>query len=270
MNIVIPQFSNKADLHKWLVQNKQLIIDAKKSELKRADVLVHLPTVLQKVVTDKAEGEQADAVEINVELAINSTNWLDSHGDVHIPGIWDKSIKEQKTLYLLQEHKMMFDKIISDELKASTKNYSFKELGVEAEGMSEVLVFSGVIKNDRNPFMFNQYRKGWVRNHSVGMRYVKIYFCLDSDEPWAASDKDNWDKYYPAVANKETADAIGYFWAVTEAKIIEGSAVPIGSNIATPTISVNDKAAAGTLHNEPPQSTHPKAVNWDKVAAVLS
>jgi hypothetical protein len=269
MNIEIPQFSNKNDLHKWLVQNKELIIATKKAELKRADVLVHMPTVLQKVVADKAEGEAADVTEINVELAINSSNWLDSHLDVHIPSLWDKSIKELKTLYLLQEHRMTFDKIISDELKASTKTFSFKELGVDVDGTSEVLVFSGTIKNDRNPFMFNQYRKGWVRNHSVGMRYVKLYFCLDSDEPWAASDKDNWSKYYPMIANKDVADSVGYFWAVTEAKIIEGSAVPIGSNIATPTISVNDKAATGTLHIEPPQSTHPKAVNWEKVAAAL-
>jgi hypothetical protein len=41
------------------------------------------------------------------------------------------------------------------------------------------------------------------------------------------------------VANKSDIESEGYFWAVTEAKIIEGSAVLKGSNYATPTISVN-------------------------------
>jgi hypothetical protein len=51
-------------------------------------------------------------------------------------------------------------------------------------------------------------------------------------------DKANWDKYYPMVANKEKADEEGYFFAVTEAKIIEGSAVLKGSNYVTPTLDI--------------------------------
>ena len=45
-----------------------------------------------------------------------------------------------------------------------------------------------------------------------------------------------YDKYIDDILNKEEVKKDGYFWAVTEAKAIEGSAVPIGSNTITPTI----------------------------------
>jgi hypothetical protein len=100
----------------------------------------------------------------------------------------------------------------------------------------EVLVYEAVIKKDRNEFMFNQYKNGYVLNHSVGMRYVKLYFCYNNDSPEYTSDKENFDKYYEKILNKE--DVGEYFWAVTEAKNIEGSAVVKGSNFLTPVLSV--------------------------------
>ena len=102
----------------------------------------------------------------------------------------------------------------------------------------EVLVYEAVIKKERNEFMFNQYKSGYVLNHSVGMRYVKLFFCYNSDLPEYSSDKQNFDKYYPMILNKDEADKSGYFWAVTEAKNVEASAVVKGSNFLTPVLSV--------------------------------
>lgn len=101
----------------------------------------------------------------------------------------------------------------------------------------EVLVYEATISKDRNEFMFNQYKSGYVLNHSVGMRYVKLFFCYNTEDPIYASDKDNWDKYYPMILNKEDADKLNYFWSVTEAKNIEGSAVVKGSNFLTPVLA---------------------------------
>jgi hypothetical protein len=41
------------------------------------------------------------------------------------------------------------------------------------------------------------------------------------------------------IVNPEKADNRGYFWAVTKATPVEGSAVTRGSNSITPTISNN-------------------------------
>jgi hypothetical protein len=183
--------------------------------------------------------------------------------DCHIQGIWKKSLSETKMLYLLQEHEMEFDKVISDsvkdELKAYTKTVSFKSLGYQYEGNTEALIFETQIKNEVNPMMFDLYKRGRVYNHSVGMRYVKIFLCINSNEANYSSEKENWDKYYPSVANKEVADEKGYFWAVTEAKVVEGSAVVKGSNECTPVMEIEIEkeieAVYDTSKNEPSNDT---------------
>lgn len=245
-----PDFKTQKELFDFLTTNKNTLIAQKKAELKRADAISYCPKLIGiKKDANKAEGEPGDPNELLVKVVINTTNLLDSHGDVHMPGIWDKSLKENKTIMHLQEHEMKFSAIISDgdELKAYAKTFSWKELGFKLEGQTEALVFESSVKRDRNPFMFDQYHKGYVKNHSVGMRYVKLLLAIN-DEDYGA-EFEAWEKYYPAIANKEQADDTGYFWVVKEAKVIEGSAVPRGSNWATPTISVESKS-------EPPKDTH--------------
>ena len=94
------------------------------------------------------------------------------------------------------------------------------------------------------------------------MRYVKYDLAMNSDNPADKEEKKTWDKYINSVANKETAFEQGYFWAVTEAKVIEGSAVPMGSNFATPTISVGkEPEIESTLTIEPLENTQEVITN---------
>ena len=180
---------------------------------------------------------------------------MDSHKDVHLPNIWKKSLKENKRIMHLQEHQSSsFDKIISsgDDLKAYTKTMSWKALGFNVDGNTQALVFDSTVKADRNKYMFNQYKEGYVDNHSVGMRYVKIAMAINSDE--YPEEKAVWDKYYSEIVNNKEADDTGYFWAVTEAKVIEGSAVPMGSNPITPTLSTKTEPSDDT-HKESREDT---------------
>lgn len=226
------EYESKEDMYKALVENKSSIIAQKKMQTKEADTVSF---VVNNNVS-KADPISSDTSKISAKLVINTTNVMDSHSDVHLKGIWNKSLKEQKNLYLLQEHQMKFDKIISDEVKASAELMTFKELGSSLKGDTEALIFDvGIDK--RNAFMFGQYAKGYVKNHSVGMRYVKIEMAINSEDKWSKEEKEVWDKYIDEIANKEQAESQGYFFAVSEAKIIEGSAVPIGSNTITPTLN---------------------------------
>src|SRR6478672_10053128 len=45
----------------------------------------------------------------------------------------------------------------------------------------EVLVYDAIISKLRNPVMFEQYKNGYVLNHSVGMRYIKLFWCYNSE-----------------------------------------------------------------------------------------
>jgi hypothetical protein len=228
-------------------KNKDFIIAQKKNAIKHCDVVI---TTSEFSETSKNEAEKLDnptSEDINpnvlqAKLVINTTNIIDSHRDCHIPNLWTKSLQETKVLYLLQEHDMDFDKVIADSiqdgLKAYTQSVSWSKLGYTYEGKTQALIFDTQIKKDVNPFMFDMYKKNRVYNHSVGMRYVKIFLCADRNEAEYSQEKENWNKYYPLVVNKEKAQEKGYFWAVTEAKVIEGSAVIKGSNECTPVMEI--------------------------------
>ena len=253
------KFATKEDLFKALRENKEELIATKKMQTKEADAVFNVVETSQKEdYSNKEENNQnQDPNKLKAKLVINTTNLLDSHSDVHIKGIWNKSVKEQKNLYLLQEHLMKFDKIISDNVKASVKDYNWSDLGFDMNGTTQALVFDVEMTKERNPFMFEQYSKGYVKEHSVGMRYVKIELAINSDSKWDVEEKEVWDKYINEIANKEVAEAQGYFWAITEAKIVEGSAVVKGSNFATPTISIEavSDTSKEKIKQEPAQVT---------------
>lgn len=239
-----------------IVKNKATLIAQKKAIIKHADGCSYAVTPGSDEITDKAQTLNVDDIDkFTVKVAINTTGILDSHGDVHIKGIWNKSLKENKMLMHLQEHKMNFASIISDgkDLKASAKMMSFKELGYKAEGETQVLFFESTVKRDRNNYMFKEYAKGHVQNHSVGMRYVKLDLAVNN--PDYKEEKAVWDKYIDQVSNKAEAEDKGYFWAVLEAKVIEGSAVPIGSNQVTPTIEISEAAKSTSETIEPSLDT---------------
>lgn len=266
--IDIPDFKNKEDKIQFIIENKHKIIKLKKESLKRADGMNH-GGLLYSYSKDKVIKSNImidnPPINLNVLVAINSTNWMDSHDDVHFPGLWTKSIKENKMIMHLQEHIMGFKTTISEgeDLKVYTKNYSWLELGLNVPGTTQLLIFDSLVKRERNEFMWKQYANGWVKNHSVGMRYVKIFLAVNN--PRYEEEFDIWEKYYNQIANKERADELGYFYAVTEAKVIEGSAVPLGSNIMTPTIN-NNKFEPSLLTQKEPQGSTQKGINYKYLA----
>lgn len=253
---MIPEFETKKELFDFLVKNEKTLIAQKRAVIKQADSLCIEPSLVFKKLyqTNKELGEDIPDIlpdKLTVKAIINTTNILDSHLDVHLPGIWNKSLQENKFILHLQEHECEFEKIISDgkDLNAYVMTFNWTELGINYSGTTEALVFESTINKDRNEYMLDQYRRGYVKNHSVGMRYIKIIMCINSEEYGAQYEA--WQKYYPEIVNKDKADEFGYFWAVKEAQVIEGSAVPIGSNWATPTLSVKEPVNSAQKDKEP-------------------
>ena len=241
----LPQFTAEKELFDFLVENEQTIFAQAKSQVKHADAFSHLSIPLR----DKFNADKSAALStedllskdvLQVKAVINTTGILDSHSDVHIPGLWNKSLKETGSRMLhVQEHKSReFDKIISsgEDLKAYTETVSFKSLGYNFKGTTEALTFDAKVRKNRNSYMHEQYAKGFVTNHSVGMIYTKMVTCINHED--YPTQKENYDKYAPMIVNQEALESTKYFWAVLEAKAVEGSAVPNGSNWVTPTTSV--------------------------------
>lgn len=238
----LPEFKTKQELYAFLVENKEALIAQKCSTIKEADGFGCHTVLLRDGLVGKKAPSIVDAEEIRVKVVINTTKIMDSHDDVHIDGLWAKSLKENKRIMHVQEHKSnQFDKIISsgEDLKAFTKEMAWKELGYNADGETQALIFDSLIKSSRNEYMFNQYKSGYVDNHSVGMQYVKLDIAINDKE--YEKEQDFFNKYIETIVNKQKAIDKGYFWVITEAKAIEGSAVPNGSNPVTPVISTGEQ-----------------------------
>jgi len=265
--IYLNRLLTKEETFKFLKDNKKYFIRQKKFEMKKADdIYTVIHSINEKGEAIKSENHTQSLLEsdkMRAKLIINTTKLFDSHKDVHIDGLWKKTLKEQKgIIYFIQEHKMDLKHVISDNLKIYTENLSWKDLGFNFEGQTQALVFDAVIEKARNEYMFEQYAKGYVVSHSVGMQYVKLFMCINSEEKYYREEKENWDKYIDHVANREDAEEYGYFWAVTEAKLIEGSAVLKGSNWATPTQSLEVITPQSPLKgaDEPPLGTQGKDI----------
>jgi hypothetical protein len=263
---MIPKFDTVEQRLEWLKVNKSLVIASKKSQIKYGEAVEYSPDFIGKSgevskANEPVEEEEIDA--IRVKVVINCCNWLDTYYDVHIAGCWKKTLKENRSVMHIQEHRMQFDKIISDggDLKAFTENVTWSELGYKFEGDAECLIFDSVVREERNEQMFKEYRKGRVKNHSVGMHYVSMYLGVNSEDPYWKDEYKVWKKYRPMIVNGEKADELGYFFAVTEARLVEGSAVPIGANVMTPTLDNNLKGEPDTSTPKEPDTSTLKREN---------
>ena len=285
--VTVPAHLKGDALLKFMKDNLSTLIAEKKAAIKESDAFTTGTDINNRLVIDK-EGKltkATDGYQPNMTTAetvlcvINTTNWLDSHADVHIPGLWKKCLKERDDFTHLQEHKMAFLYIISNKSKGYTEKIAWKDLGFEAIGVTEALIFATPLTG-RNEYMEDLYRKGLVTNHSVGMQYVTIKFCVNQpEEDYYKEEYANWNQYIDQVINREAAEEQGFFWAVLEAKIVEGSAVPIGSNIITPTIGFKSAGpATATQQNQPASATEVKQnqtgavkteIDWGKLAEVI-
>jgi hypothetical protein len=269
MKIVIPEFASKEEKFSFLIKNKESLIAQKKGIIKYTDGISFSPAAVHGKSTTSIK-ENAPVMnpgdELKVKVVINTTNLMDSHSDVHIPGLWAKSLSENKSIMHLQEHRMAFDMIISDgnDLKAYTETLSWKDLGQNFHGVTEALIFESNIRKTRNEFMLEQYANGFVKQHSVGMRYIQLGLAIN--DPSNGAEFEMWEKYFREIANQDEAEKQGYFWVVKEAKVIEGSAVPLGSNWITPTLDNNQKEEPTivTQTEEPSKDTQEKGFfdNW--------
>jgi hypothetical protein len=229
----LPEFKTKAEKFAWLIANKAKLIQAKKATTKHADAQTFARTTT-KAAPLSVLPEDTDSV-LHRTIVGNAYNWKDSHKDVHFAGIFTKSIKEngEKVLHL-HDHIHQLSAEIGDNQRVYEKEMSWTDLGVAKTGNTTVLLMDTAVQKAYNPAIFQKYGAGRIQQHSVGMQYQTIFLAVN--DPEYKEEFAAWSKYRPKVANGESADDDGYFWAVTVAKVFEISAVIKGSNEITPTL----------------------------------
>jgi len=245
------EFVSMKQMFMSLKANKQQIIDKKKSAIKFSDE-ISLSFNADPRETTKEKPKDLEYGE-HVYPIINTTNYLDSHGDVHLSGIWDKSATEQQgKIYYIINHDLSIGKVISypNEVEIMIKDLTWKSIGRDYEGSTQALIYKAMLSETSNPDAYMAFKSRKPIQNSVRMIYVALDLAINDAGSDFKAEKRNWDKYYPLIANKEVADERGYFWPIFEAKIYkEGSAVLFGSNDATEVQYEEPK------HIEPPIST---------------
>jgi len=181
-----------------------------------------------------------DEVDV-IYRTINANTYLfkDSHDDVHLPGIFTKTIQETAKIYLLHDHLFETTAQIGVIIKSYEKEITWKDAGLDMEGTTTALLHDVKIEKIKNPAIFEMYKNEEIKQHSVGMQYVTIKLAADDPE-----DKEAYDLFtsvLPRLGNKEQAQEQGYFYVVSEAKLRETSAVLMGSNELTGIYDNNDK-----------------------------
>lgn len=230
------------DFIKNLVANKAELINLKKATQKFTN---GLNTVLQ--AESVAKGLYSNK-EDKLERTIvgNTYLFMDSHDDVHAKGVFTKSIKErQDKIFHLHDHEFKITSKVGEPLKVYEQSISWKDLGINANGTTEALFMDTEIIKEYNAQIYNEYKANKINQHSVGMQYVKIDLAVN-DADYKEEYK-LWNDTIDSIGNKDYAESKGYFWLVREAKLIEISAVLLGSNELTPTL--------GETKIEPSQDT---------------
>lgn len=257
-------------MFKAMAAHKRQILDAKKASLKNSDPVLYFmpgsPSAV-KVGGETRKLEYGDTI----YPVINTINYLDSHDDVHLRGIWNKSVKEQAgQVYYIINHEFEIGKVISypNEVELMIKEMTWADLGKDYGGSTEALIYGAKITDKSNQDFWKAARDGVALQNSVRMMYDEIGLAVNSTADEWAQEKANWDKWAPVVVNKERLTQ-GYFFGVSKARIYkEGSAVLNGSNDVTPILPEEPKQ-----HIEPVQTTHSPAAkstgNLDALNSLL-
>ena len=232
---------------KEMIQRKAELIALKKAEIKT--VKGGLSALVASNV-NKGVYENSDT-KLKRTIIGNTYNWMDNHDDVHAKGVFTKTIKERANqIFHLHDHEFKLTSKIGEPIKIYEDEVKWSDLGIEKDGTTQALFMDSEILKEYNERIFNEYKNGKINQHSVGMQYVKIDLAVNDEEE--EEEYKVWTDNIDQLGNKEEAIKKGYFWLVREAKLIEISAVLMGSNSLTPTIN---EPSNDTQKQEPTQVT---------------
>lgn len=252
-------FDTKESMFKELLERKEELFALKKAAIKETD---GCDLNIMKTSATKADQERKLAIGDIVSNVINTTNYLDSHDDVHLSTVWDKTVDEQQgKVYHVADHELKSGKVVSypNEVTMSLKQMSWRDLGINADGVTVALIYDSLMTDKTNPDVFKAYRDKAPVQHSIRMQYVNIKLALNDPES-----KDAYALYLgtlPQILNRDKAEEQGYFFVVSEAKIYkEGSTVLFGSNDITPFLGFKNT-------QEEPSKDTPNEPSFDFLAA---
>lgn len=244
----------RKELFTFLKENKKALLAQKKAIKKEFYSLVPGPMYgIKDIGKDVFEMKAAaDAVipdtatSLMVEAAANTSMWCDTAMDVLLKNAGKKSIKERKGgIPHIYDHKWSVLTEVGDVKDIYYQDLPLRQLGLKMDGTAQVLTFYTEVIKSYVPEVFEKYRLKKIKQHSIGLWYDDIQLAINApdDEYWEDEYK-VYKKYIDQIINKEFVEERGYFFAVSQFTLLENSAVLLGANFLTPTISTSEKTTA--------------------------
>ena len=240
------EFETKSEMFAALKANKEKILALKTATIKESELV---SPYNQELLMKYIEDNEAVKAELNLESGyyypvINTTNFMDSHSDVHTDGIWDKSKNEQQgRIFYVADHELKISSVIAfpKDVEILTLNLPWKALGLDREGETQALIYKiaedKIVHDVAKDILVNKID---IQN-SVRMQYVKMDMAINSEEQGYEKEYATYKATIDKIVNKERAEEQGYYFVVSEAKIMkEGSMVPFGSNSVTPVLHASE------------------------------
>jgi len=211
MRVAIPTFKTQSETFDYLRANKSKIIAEKC--LKPIKHISSYP--VHRVAVSKSHAQKASnplpIVEIedgtiDVSIIGNTFYWCDDQLDVLFSGCSTKTVKElgkkgKDLIYHLKDHKTCTDDRIGYLQDIYEKEFALTDLGLQMVGNTTCLVFDSLVKEALSDKLYIQYIDKQVKQHSIGLQYVKIFMCIN--DPNDSEHFANWNKYFQFVINKE-------------------------------------------------------------------
>ena len=264
------EFADKNEMFKALKSNKEYIISVKRSQILKS---------FEKGLGVKAKSIGIDELSTTTKgilkdsnyyyIAVNTTKVLDSHGDLHVDGIWNKTVKDQQGKnYLVTDHKMELSNVVAkkENIEMLLAEIPFSSIGKSYSGNTQALIYKVAKADIINPLAKDWLDSGSDIEASVRMQYVNLDLAMNSEAKGDEAEFKNFNEYIDTIANKDDFDSIDYFWIVKEAKNIgESSLVLNGSNSATGVLdNKNIQPSEDTDKIEPSNDTRKTTI--DKVS----
>jgi len=269
-------YSTKEELFADLKDNLELIIDKKRTEVYES-YKKGQATNLKPIDVSKFDVEQQKALKLDDNyfyFVFNTTRILDSHEDVHIDGLWKKTIQEKQFKnYVVTDHELeVLNTVVRKEyVEIFTAKIPFSLIGKSYNGNTEALIYKFPKDKVQIPIVKEWLESGDALEGSVRMKYIKYVFCIDSNNPEDEEFKSNYDKYIDYIANKEDFEYIPYFFAVLEASNERESSVLIdASNKATGKLKENTQADESLEQKEAEQSLQIEETQKEQLKQLLS
>ena len=248
------KFTDKMDQTRFIKENIKEFLAVKKAEYKTKSEVTLKSGLLSNDFQPVIENITSDIIE--VKTIINTTNVIDSHMDLHLRGIWNKTVKDNPYSYHLKQHENRFESLISSRAKSFNETMKFSEIGVNSDMLMDANINLLLIDKNKQALMFDKYIDGVVTQHSIGMMYVDLDIAYYDED--STKEMNFFNESIAQAINPEVAEENGYVWVVREAKKREGSAVVFGSNPLTPTLYVKNYEPQTSTYknkNEPLNST---------------